>query len=76
MTNTYRDIQDRIDNTLELTSICRSEWCRELESEVDRLEDELLTTCNVTGSCSSGEVTKLKEHLNRALSNLSPNIRL
>jgi hypothetical protein len=31
-------LESRIDNTLELSSICRGEWCRALESDIDVLE--------------------------------------
>lgn len=31
-------LESRIDNTLELSSVCRGEWCRTLETDVDLLE--------------------------------------
>ena len=38
---TWKDIKDKIDNTVELSSVCRKEWCRSLESDIDELSDEL-----------------------------------
>ncbi len=76
MTKTYETLQNRIDNTLELTSVCRGEWCRELESEVDRLEDEAFTICRSEGSCSSQEFKALEEKIHRSIVNLSPNIHI
>ena len=37
----YRNIEDKIQNTVELSTICRGEWCRMLESDMDRLDDIL-----------------------------------
>jgi hypothetical protein len=34
-------IEEGIHNTVELSSICRGEWCRLLESNMDELVDEL-----------------------------------
>lgn len=39
--NTWKDIAGKINNTLELSSICRNEWCRSLESDMDELTGEL-----------------------------------
>jgi hypothetical protein len=39
--NTCLNIEPEVDNLVELTSICRGEWCRLLESEMDELEMEL-----------------------------------
>lgn len=36
--NTCSIYEPRIDNLVELTSICRSEWCRSLEVEMDELD--------------------------------------
>ena len=39
--NTWKNIEDKIDNTVELSSVCRKEWCRTLESDIDALSGEL-----------------------------------
>ena len=39
--NSFKSIEDRIHNTVELSSVCRGEWCRSLESNMDELVDEL-----------------------------------
>lgn len=39
--NTWKDLEGKIDNTVELSSICRKEWCRSLESDIDDLSEEL-----------------------------------
>lgn len=38
---TWKDLNGEIDNTVELSSICRKEWCRLLESDIDELSGEL-----------------------------------
>ena len=39
--NTWKNLEGKIDNTVELSSICRKEWCRFLESDIDALSGEL-----------------------------------
>lgn len=39
--NTFKDLENKIYNTVELSSVCRNEWCRLLESDMDRLDNEL-----------------------------------
>jgi hypothetical protein len=39
-TITKERFEKEIDNTLELTSVCRGDWCRELEGVVDGLRVE------------------------------------
>ncbi len=76
MTGSFESLRNRIDNALELTSVCRGEWCRELESEVEWLEDELLMRCRAEGSCSTEEVRELEDKYHRSIKNLSPNIHI
>lgn len=37
----YTEFEQTIDNTVELSSICRGEWCRALESDMDELDSRL-----------------------------------
>lgn len=39
--NSFNIIEERIHNTVELSSVCRGEWCRLLEANMDELVDEL-----------------------------------
>ena len=39
-TVTKERFENEVDNILELTSVCRGDWCRELEGEVDVLRSE------------------------------------
>jgi hypothetical protein len=39
--NTCLNIEPKLDNLVELSSICRGEWCRLLESEMDELDREM-----------------------------------
>ena len=75
--NTFRELEREIDNIVELTSVCRGEWCRSLESRMDELEMELHD--KVRKACHSDR------HLNRSMvegkirqgyRNLSPNIHM
>jgi len=38
---TWKELGSKIDNTVELSSICRREWCRSLESDMDSLSGEV-----------------------------------
>jgi len=38
--NTWKNLEGRINNTVELSTVCRKEWCRLLESDMDFLGDE------------------------------------
>jgi len=76
MTGSYERLQNGIDNTLELTTVCRGEWCRELETEVDLLEDEVWSICRSEGSCACQEVRGLEEKIHKSIVNLSPNIHI
>jgi hypothetical protein len=38
--NTWKELEGKIDNTVELSTICRKEWCRLLETDMDVLTDE------------------------------------
>jgi len=38
--NIWKKLKGEIDNTVELSSICRNEWCRMLESDMDELSGE------------------------------------
>jgi hypothetical protein len=41
MTMFSENLENRIENVVELSSVCRGEWCRALESRVDGLQEEL-----------------------------------
>ena len=74
--NTYREMEQRIDNTVELSSVCRGEWCRALESEMDELDHEL------RDYMKSGEVNErfclatVSKKMRQGYRNLSPDIHV
>ena len=76
MTQSFESLQNRIDNAMEKSSICRGEWCRSLESEVNQLEDEVRSLCTAEGSCTSQEYLGLEEKIHKCYDNLSPNIHV
>lgn len=39
--NTWKELEGKIDNTVELSTICRKEWCRLLETDMDVLTGEI-----------------------------------
>lgn len=75
MTTTYlAELESKIDNTVELTSVCRNEWCRSLETEIDELE----ATVSELNPAETDPllVNGLFNKLNVAYRNLGPTIRI
>ena len=74
--NTYKNIENRISNTVELSSVCRGEWCRSIESNMDNLDNEL------HDYLKSGEVherfclASISKKIQGGYRNLSPDIRV
>jgi len=75
-------LENEIDNTLELTGICRGEWCRALEAKVDVLEDELVAVskwCTVSHGCTESEGAKISDmshKIMKSYNNLRGDFRL
>jgi hypothetical protein len=69
-------VESEIDNTLELTSICRGDWCRALECEVDSLREEwnrMTGGPTLTYGVPRDEVTR---KIRAAYRNLGPDIHI
>ena len=75
-THSRNEVAAEIDRTLELSSVCRNEWCRELESEVDTLSEEW----NKINGNSSLNVGKPRDEESRkiraAYRNLGPDVHV
>ena len=72
----FDELSKRIDNAVELTSVCRSEWCRALESEVDDLEEALNQEFQNEIRGFPGKLSHLSNKLNQAYRNLGPDIHV
>lgn len=69
-------LESKIDNALELSSICRGEWCRSLESDVDVLEG-LVDRAKVEAPTVEGvRLAAMADKLTKAYRNLGPNIHI
>jgi len=69
-------VENEIDNTLELTSICRGDWCRALEGEIDGLRAEWNET---TGGPTLNYGTprdEVSRKIRDAYRNLGPDIHI
>jgi hypothetical protein len=75
-------LEKEIDSTLELTAICRGEWCRALEAKVDVLEDELVDVskwCTVDTGCVAREgarISEMSHKIMKSYNNLRGDFRL
>lgn len=70
-------IEHEIDNVLEMSSICRSEWCRTVESDVDRLDEELREANLEAYSLNDDErIEVMSGKIRQAYKNLGPDIHI
>lgn len=69
---TLERLETNIDNTMEMSAICRGEWCNLLEPEIDGLDYTLSSVCVSEGSCSSDKVRDLEDKIHSAYRNVSP----
>jgi len=77
MTTLMIDIlEHRIDNALELSSICRGEWCRSLESNVDVLENLVNKAGREAPPVDGLRLSVMNNKLTAAYRNLGPDIHV
>lgn len=69
-------LEKRIDNALELTSICRGEWCRSLETDVDILEGLVDRVKADAPPIEDKRLTVMADKLTKAYRNLGPDIHV
>ncbi|KPK27731.1 MAG: hypothetical protein AMJ61_04600 [Desulfobacterales bacterium SG8_35_2] len=73
--NAYLDmLEDDINKVRDLSCICRGEWCRYLESEVDTLLNELVEFKICEGDFESNRIEGMKSKIWDAYRNLAPDI--
>lgn len=69
-------LENEIDNTLELSSICRGEWCRALEAKVDALEEEVIEVGRTNSGAEGARVAEMSHKIMEAYKNLGGDFRL
>jgi hypothetical protein len=74
-TITRERFESEIDNALELTSVCRGDWCRELEGVVDELRDEWNEISGET-VLNYGSRDRIAGKIRAAYRNLGPDIHI
>ena len=75
--NVYLDtLESDIDKVRDMSSICRGEWCRLLESEADALCNELAEFRIQEGDFESARIEDLAARIRDAYRNLEPDIYL
>jgi hypothetical protein len=72
---TYNNLEREINRNLELSSICRGEWCRALESEMDVLENELHEVIKA-GEMEDLKIALISNKIRKAYGNFSPDIHV
>lgn len=77
MTSLMIDIlEHRIENALELSSICRGEWCRSLESNIDVLESLVNKAEREAHPVDGLRLSVMANKLTTAYRNLGPDIHV
>ena len=77
MMNAYMEtLENDINKVQELSRICRGEWCRVLESEVDALQDELTYMKIHESDFESTKVEQMSRRLQDAYKHLAPDIHI
>lgn len=75
--NAYmRMLENDVNKVQELSRICRGEWCRFLESEVDALQNELMEFRILEGDFESARIEDLSAKLRDAYRHLAPDIHV
>ena len=69
LTNDINKVQD-------LSHVCRGEWCRFLESEVDSLQYELQEFQNAEGDFERTKIEEMSARLRDAYKHLAPDIHV
>jgi hypothetical protein len=69
LTNDIKKVQD-------MSHVCRGEWCRFLESEVDSLQYELQEFQNAEGDFERTKIEEMSARLRDAYKHLAPDIHI
>ena len=75
--NTYiATLTNDINKVQDLSHVCRGEWCRFLESEVDSLQYELQEFQNAEGDFERTKIEEMSARLRDAYKHLAPDIHI
>jgi len=75
--NTYIEtLTNDINKVQDLSHVCRGEWCRFLESEVDSLQYELQEFQNAEGDFERTKIEEMSARLRDAYKHLAPDIHI
>lgn len=75
--NTYIEtLTYDINKVQDLSHVCRGEWCRFLESEVDSLQYELQEFQNAEGDFERTKIEEMSARLRDAYKHLAPDIHI
>ena len=72
----FVNLEKKIDNAVELSGICRNEWCRSLETVVDSLESALYAAKRTGVEASPDRLHELSDKIHKAYRNLGPDIHV
>ena len=73
----YWDIlESDINKVLAQSFVCRGEWCRALESEIDGLQYELMEVRKCAAGVEKAKVEEMAEKLRNAYRHLAPDIHI
>ena len=73
---TMEKLENDINKAMETSCMCRGEWCRSLESEVDELDYQLSSVCSSEGTCSSDKVVDLENKIRMTYKHIPSGIHI
>lgn len=75
--NAYiRILEHDVDKVQGLSRVCRGEWCRLLEAEVDCLQSELIEFRILEGDFETAKIDEMAAKLRDAYRHLAPDIHI
>jgi hypothetical protein len=72
----WETLESDINKVLAQSFVCRGEWCRALESEIDRLQYELMEVRKCAAGVEKTKVDEMSGKLREAYHHLEPDIHI
>jgi hypothetical protein len=76
MSSYIDNLERQIGNAVELSSICRGEWCRSLESKIDGLRSQLDVASYWDATAEQARIERMSNRIKQAYRYLAPDIHV
>lgn len=72
----FEILEEDINKLLAQSHVCRGEWCRSLESEIDALQNELMEIKKIEGGLEKTRFEEMSAKIKEAYRQLEPDIHI